>query len=110
MNKAEYLHQLNQALSGLTDTEKDAAFHFCKEMLDDRMESGMTEEEAIAAMEPADVLAKKLMAEIRQTAPAAPIIVEEPEINGKQWQRMQLTCDADDPRDVIMTLERELSQ
>ena len=46
MNKADYLHQLNQALSGLTDMEKDTAFLFCKEMLDDRMESGMTEEEA----------------------------------------------------------------
>lgn len=95
MNKADYLHQLNQALSGLTDTEKDAAFHFCKEMLDDRMESGMTEEEAVAAMEPADLLAKKLISEIRQPAAAAPALAEEPVINGNQWQKMQLTCAAD---------------
>lgn len=94
MNKADYLHQLNQALSGLTDTEKDTAFLFCKEMLDDRMESGMTEEEAVAAMEPADVLAQKLIAEIRQPAAAAPAPVNEPAPSGNQWQKMQLTCDA----------------
>lgn len=94
MNKADYLHQLNQALSGLTDTEKDTAFLFCKEMLDDRMESGMTEEEAVAAMEPADVLAQKLIAEIRQPATAAPAPVDGPAPGGNQWQKMQLTCDA----------------
>ncbi len=95
MNKADYLQQLNQALSGLTDTEKDTAFHFCKEMLDDRMESGMTEEEAVAAMEPADVLAQRLIAEIRQPAAITPAAVDEPAPSGNQWQKMQLTCDAD---------------
>lgn len=94
MNKADYLQQLNRALQGLNDTEKETAFLFCKEMLDDRMESGMTEEEAVAAMEPADVLAEKLIAEIRQpAAPAQGEATPRPEFS--QWQKMQITCPAE---------------
>ncbi len=94
MNKQEYLQKLNQALSALTEQEKEAALHFCAEMLEDRMESGMTEEEAVAAMEDAQVLARQLAADIHQ--PAAPEqAAETPRPDFTEWQKMQITCPAE---------------
>lgn len=63
MTRKEYLHSLSEALSFLNDETRAAAMGFYTEMLDDRMEDGMDETAAVAAMESPDAIAQRLKAE-----------------------------------------------
>ena len=54
MNKDEFLKQLNQALHALDMTERARTVQYYREILEDRIEDGLTEEEAVAEMEPID--------------------------------------------------------
>lgn len=49
MNKAEFLTELEQHLQALPDQEKAKALEYYFEIIDDRMDCGATEEEAVAA-------------------------------------------------------------
>ena len=50
MNKQEFLDRLRKGLSGLPQAEREERLLFYSEMIDDRMEEGLTEEEAVAAL------------------------------------------------------------
>lgn len=50
MNKQEFLAELQKGLSGLPQEDRDERLTFYGEMLDDRMEEGLSEEEAVAAV------------------------------------------------------------
>lgn len=50
MNKQEYLSDLRNALSGLPRDDIEERIAFYGEMIDDRMEEGMSEEEAVAGI------------------------------------------------------------
>lgn len=92
MTRETYLSKLRDALSHLNPQEQDAAVEFCEEMIMERMDSGMTEEEAVAAMEAPALMAEKLAVEIRQPEPPAePAQPENADPN--RWQKMQLTCE-----------------
>ncbi len=108
MNKQDYLNQLKQALSRLNEQEREAALSFCAEILEDRMESGMTEEEAVAKMETPAQMAEKLnvsdsRSDMFSRLFGAPVekmfdqnnapFSDEEKVNPTQWQQMQLTCD-----------------
>lgn len=54
MNKAEYLDTLREKLTETAISNIDSRIEFYSEMIDDRMEDGMTEEEAVASMESID--------------------------------------------------------
>ena len=54
MGKQEYLARLGQELAGNNISGADQMIEFYGEMIDDRMEDGMTEEEAVASMENID--------------------------------------------------------
>ena len=65
MNKSEFLNKLDAGLTGLSWEERQERLNFYAEMIDDRMEEGLTEEEAVAAVgSPEQIL--------RQIAPPAP--------------------------------------
>ena len=49
MNKQEFLAGLRKGLSGLPQTDMEECLTFYAEMLDDRIEEGLSEEEAVAA-------------------------------------------------------------
>ena len=49
MNKQEFLAQLRNGLSGLPQNDIEERLTFYAEMIDDRIEEGLTEEEAVAA-------------------------------------------------------------
>lgn len=51
MRKEEYLARLRQELAGNNISGADQMIEFYGEMIDDRMEDGMTEEEAVDSME-----------------------------------------------------------
>lgn len=67
MTRKEYMKSLEDALSPLPEKTREAALNFCQEMLDDRMEDGMDEEAAVAAMESPVTIASRLGAEPGET-------------------------------------------
>lgn len=50
MRKEEFLRALREALSGLPREDVEERIGFYREIIDDRMEEGLTEEEAVAAV------------------------------------------------------------
>lgn len=56
MNKTEFLQDLRKSLSGLPQGEIDERISFYEEMIDDRVEEGLTEEEAIEAIGPVNTI------------------------------------------------------
>lgn len=76
MTKNEYLITLAAKLQKLTDDpgkiypELKSMIEFYQEMLEDKIEDGMTEEEAVAAMETPDEIVDRLKREFGEAAPA----------------------------------------
>ena len=52
MGKQEFLDQLRKQLSGLPQADIEERLNFYSEMIDDRMEEGLSEEEAVLAVGP----------------------------------------------------------
>ena len=50
MNKQEFLTALRMRLSGLAETEIERPLNYYSEMIDDRMEEGLTEDQAVEAI------------------------------------------------------------
>ncbi len=63
MTEKEYLKELKRNLSALKRSDRNSLIEFYKEMIEDKIENGKTEREAIAELEPADVVAKRTLAE-----------------------------------------------
>ncbi len=61
MNKQTFLDGLRSALAQLPADEIDKTLSYFGEIIDDRMEEGMSEEEAVASMESIDVLAARII-------------------------------------------------
>lgn len=64
MNKQEFLTDLRNALSGLPQDDIEERVTFYGEMIDDRMEEGMSEEEAIAGIGTVDEVKTQIIADI----------------------------------------------
>ena len=67
MSKAEFLEVLRKRLSGLPREEVEERLAFYNEMIDDRIEDGLTEAEAVAGIGSVDDVARQIMAEIPLT-------------------------------------------
>ena len=63
MSKTEFLAALRTALGKLPEQEIRASLDFYAEMIDDRMEDGATEEEAVAALGDVNAIAAQIIAE-----------------------------------------------
>lgn len=61
MTRVEFLTELDRQLSALSKEEADRHLAYYAEMLADRMEDGMSEEEAVASMESVDVIARRIL-------------------------------------------------
>jgi len=61
MTKEQFLSDLEAALARLPDEEREGALSYYAEMIDDRVEAGMTEEAAVRAMEPVAVIAARVL-------------------------------------------------
>ena len=64
MNKKEFLESLRKALSGLPQDDIEERLIFYSEMIDDRMEEGLTEEQAVAEIGTVDEVVSQIMEEI----------------------------------------------
>lgn len=67
MNKAAFLAELEQGLSGLPREEAEERLAFYAEMIDDRMEEGIDEEAAVAGIGPVEEIAAQTLADISLT-------------------------------------------
>ncbi len=50
MNKTEFIAELNEKLQGIPERELKSSIDFYVEMIDDRVEDGLSEEDAVAAL------------------------------------------------------------
>lgn len=64
MNKEEFLALLEQGLSGLPRDEAAERLEFYREMIEDRMEEGLSEQEAVAELGPVEAIVAQTVAEI----------------------------------------------
>ena len=69
MTRKEFLTELDRRLSPLPRHEAEEHINYYAEMLADRMEEGMTEEEAVRSMESIDTIASRILG-ARYTTPA----------------------------------------
>lgn len=63
MNKAQFNQELRKRLSVLPNFEIEKSLSYFNEMIEDRMEEGMTEEEAVAKLGDIRFLAEKILEE-----------------------------------------------
>lgn len=63
MTRKEFLMELDRRLDVLPREDADKYLNYYAEMLADRMEDGMTEEEAVASMEPLDTIINRILGE-----------------------------------------------
>lgn len=63
MNKQEFLAGLRKGLSGLPQADREERLAFYAEMLDDRIEEGLSEEKAVAAAGPIEEIVRQTVAE-----------------------------------------------
>ena len=64
MNKTEFLAALERALSGLPEQDVQERLSFYGELIDDRVEEGLSEEEAVKERGSVDEIAKQTLADI----------------------------------------------
>lgn len=67
MNKQEFLNQLRSSLNGLPQGEIEERVIFYSEMIDDRMEEGLSEEEAIRQIGPLDSIVSQAVVDVPLT-------------------------------------------
>lgn len=61
MNKLEFLRSVESKLQGLSQKDIDKSLEYYSEMIDDRIEEGMSEYEAVSAMGSADEIASQIL-------------------------------------------------
>lgn len=67
MSKQEFLAELKARLSGLSQDDIGERLAFYKEMIDDRMEEGLSEEDAVSGIGPVDEIVSQIVAEVPLT-------------------------------------------
>ena len=67
MNKTEFLDALRHALGKLPSYEVEQSIAFYAEMIDDRIEDGMSEQEAVAALGSVHAIAAQIVLFLQRT-------------------------------------------
>ena len=63
MTKQQFLDRLRDGLSGLPHSDTEERLTFYSEMIDDRMEEGFSEEEAVSQIGPVEAIISQIIAE-----------------------------------------------
>lgn len=92
MNKQEFLRRLSEALSGLPKGDREDRVSFYGEMIDDRIEEGLSEEQAAAAVGSVDEIAAEIISE----TPLYKLVREKaaPKRHLKTWETVLLALGA----------------
>jgi DUF4097 and DUF4098 domain-containing protein YvlB len=80
MNKIEFLEQLEARLRGINVVDRVRSLDYFSEMIDDCIENGMSEDEAVASLGSIDEIAVR----ITQEAPESPLRAEKPMGGGEK--------------------------
>lgn len=67
MNKQEFLTQLRKGLSGLPQDDIEERLTFYSEMIEDRMEEGLSENDAVSEIGPIDTIIAQIVTDIPLT-------------------------------------------
>ena len=79
MTKQEFLEQLQNGLGALTESDARERLNFYSEMIDDRMEEGLSEQEAVAQIGDVNEIIASILDEIPQRTPEQmPAKIEQP--------------------------------
>ena len=89
MNKEQFLSELSRRLDGLNGNDLYRTLEYYAEMIDDRVEEGMSEEAAVAALGDAEAIAREIM----QDAPA------------RESAKREESDEADEPERQVFTGE-----
>lgn len=89
MNKQEFLMRLREGLSGLPQNEIEERLTFYSEMIDDRIEEGLSEEQAVGEIGDIDEIISQIVADI----PLAVLVKEKvkPSRKLRVWEIVLLT-------------------
>ena len=87
MNKFDFLTQLRAKLWSIPKEDTERSVEYYREMIDDRMEDGLSEEEAVAAIGDLDEIVKTILAE---TPPAEPQQQEPKQKRKLSWWEITL--------------------
>ena len=68
MNKEQFLNELRSRLNGLPKADLEERLSFYSEMIDDRVEDGLTEEEAVAGIGTVDEIVEQILDEVPLSA------------------------------------------
>ena len=69
MDKFEFLYALQQKLAGLPEEDVSRSLDYYAEMIDDRIEEGLSEQDAVAQIGDVNEIIASILAEIPQRAP-----------------------------------------
>ena len=69
MNKADFLAALRKGLAGLPEEEIEERLTFYSEMIDDRVEEGLSEEEAVARIGPVELVVSQILSDLSDPPP-----------------------------------------
>ena len=64
MNKQEFLSALAQRLSALPEAERDASLAYYSEIIDDALEEGMSQQEAVESLGDIDQIVSQIVADV----------------------------------------------
>lgn len=89
MNKKEFLSELRKRLSGLPNDDTEERLGFYAEMIDDRIEDGISEEAAVSELGSVDEVVYQILSEI----PLSKIVKEriKPKRRFKTWEIVLLS-------------------
>ena len=72
MTRADFISSLSARLSSIPEQERKKAVEWYSELIFDRMEEGMSEEDAVSGIGNTDEIAEEIISQYRQTAVAVP--------------------------------------
>lgn len=92
MNKIEYLNELRNRLSGIPQKDIDQTIEFYEELILDKMEEGLSEEEAVETIGPIDEVVKTILADV----PISKLVKEKfkPKRKLKTWEIVVISSTA----------------
>ena len=88
LHKAEFLQAQEARLGDLDAQERRRALEFCAESIDDRVEDGMAEEDAVAALGGVEDVARELLAD----RPLGAVVRERVRREGRAGRIALLVC------------------
>ena len=77
MTKVEFLNRLGEALRNVHEENRQKTLDYYAEMVDDRMDDGLSEEEAVAAVGDLDEIVQQVLSEMPQLPRVVEVPVEE---------------------------------